>query len=342
MSSCRYSILGVERYPSKGNRFRVTWKAGEHLQHPLPGHAGRFHPGIRYGSGKVANIGLKGRAFVNDVFADLMRNPVSRRAFLARLSGVGLGAAAMAMLAGCGGGNGDRPAPGLVNPGDQPPPPPGGLTDFDILNFALNLEYLEAEFYSFATTGAGIPALESAGVGTPGETTGGRRVSFSDARLAAVATEIAADELAHVRFLRSALGAQAIAKPAINLNALGLGFANESEFLILARAFEDVGVSAYGGAARFISNKDILEAAARILAIEAYHAGNIRLQVVAKGISAPPVDAIDQPPAPNNFFPTDENALALVRSAAQVGAIVRGSDPQGGAFFPAGLNGSIR
>jgi hypothetical protein len=269
---------------------------------------------------------------VNEEFEDPMRNLVSRRAFLARLSGVGLGAAATMLLAGCGGGNGDDPLP----------PIGGGPTDFDVLNFALNLEYLEAEFYSFATTGAGIPAGESAGVGTPGPTTGGRRVTFSDARLSAVATEIAADELAHVRFLRSALGGQAIAKPAINLNALGLGFANENEFLILARAFEDVGVSAYGGAARLLSNKDILEAAARILAIEAYHAGNIRLQVAARGIGAPHVDVLDQPPALNNFFPTDENGLAVIRSAAQVGTIVRGSDPRGGAFFPAGLNGNIR
>jgi len=207
--------------------------------------------------------------------------------------------------------------------------------DENILNFALNLEYLEAEFYLFATTGAGLTAADTEGVGTEGATTGGAAVPFTDTLLQATAEELAIDELAHVRYLRAALGSKAVGKPAINLAALGVGFASETEFQIVARAFEDVGVSAYGGAAPAIKSKKILAVAARILATEAYHAGNIRFQVVQDGISTTPLDGLDQPPTSSNFFPTDTNGLALVRTVEQVLEIV-------GPFFPNGLNGRIR
>lgn len=208
-------------------------------------------------------------------------------------------------------------------------------SDINILNFALNLEYLEAEFYLFATTGTGLTSADTTGMGTAGATTGGAAVPFTDSLLQSTAEELAVDELAHVRYLRAALGRKAVAKPAINLAALGLGFANETEFQIVARAFEDVGVSAYGGAAAAIKSKKILAVAARILATEAYHAGNIRLQVVQDEIAAPPVDSQDQPPNSTNLFPTDLNGLAIVRTVEQVLAIVR-------PFFPNGLNGRFR
>ena len=148
-----------------------------------------------------------------------------------------------------------------------------------------------------------------------------------------------------MRFLRSVLGGQAIAKPAINLNALGLGFANGNEFLTLQRSIEDVGTSAYAGAARLLTNKDILEAAARILADEAYHVGNTRYQLVARGVNVPPVDAKDQPPSLSNFFPADSNALAITRTPSEVLAIVYANPTPGtagGGFFPSGVNGAIR
>jgi hypothetical protein len=80
------------------------------------------------------------------------------------------------------------------------------VSDTDILNFALNLEYLEAEYYLRATTGVGLPSGETTGVGTQGQVIGGTKVPFSDPNLKEFAEEIATDEHAHVIFLRSALG----------------------------------------------------------------------------------------------------------------------------------------
>lgn len=99
------------------------------------------------------------------------------------------------------------------------------IGDATVLNFALNLEYLEAEFYTVATTGkrladAGIP---TAGYGREGATTGGGLVAL-DARTMQIAQQVTLDEQAHVKVLRAALGNSAVAKPAINLEALGSDF----------------------------------------------------------------------------------------------------------------------
>jgi hypothetical protein len=75
-------------------------------------------------------------------------------------------------------------------------------TDADVLNFALNLEYLEAEFYLRAAYGRGLSANDVGGRGSLGGVNGGRRVNFASAAVREYAEEIANDELAHVRFLR--------------------------------------------------------------------------------------------------------------------------------------------
>ncbi len=256
------------------------------------------------------------------------KRALNRRNFV-RNVGVGAAAAAAAgTLIGCGS---DRLFAQSTTP-----------TEADVLNFALNLEYLEAEFYLIAVDGTRLGSGDiGAGAGT---TSGGAQVTFPDANSQAIADEIKSDEVAHVRFLRTALGAGAVAKPDINLDALGLGFASFAEFLTLARAFEDTGVSAYGGAAGLLTG-DNLSAAARILATEAYHAGNVRLQVVQSGATVPALDSLDQPPTTSNFFPTDNNALAVTRTPSQVLSIVYANSAPGtagGGFFPNGLNGNIR
>jgi hypothetical protein len=225
------------------------------------------------------------------------------------------------------------------------------ITDTDILNFALNLEYLEAEFYTVATTGQTIDKLGIGitGVGTEGPTSGGKQVPLNNSLVFTqrIALEIADDERKHVQFLRAVLGSNAIAKPEINLNALGAGFNGQADFLQVARALEDVGVTAYAGAAPLITSKEVLGHAARILGTEAEHAGNIRLQVARYNLPASALDGVDilPPPSGTKFFSvTNDTAEVQVRTPGQVLYIVYGSKANVtmGGFFPTGVNGNIK
>lgn len=233
----------------------------------------------------------------------------------------------------------------------------GGKTvstgDVAILNFALNLEYLEAEFYLRATTGAGLEEQSVAvtGMGTPGSVIvkENSQVPFATDSIQQYAQEIAADELAHVLFLRSVLGANAVARPTIDLQnsftaaaqaagIIGFGetfdpFADEISFLLAAFIFEDVGVTAYRGAAPLIADKTILSAAAGILGTEAYHAGTVRTKVYEAGGEAQDAaqkisdlrDSVDGASDDDqgvtmdgiaNIVPTDDNGLVFARTAA--------------------------
>jgi hypothetical protein len=180
-------------------------------------------------------------------------------------------------------------------------------TDADILNFALNLEYLEANFYyqaafgttidvaNAASTAAGAPLITLSGtVGTAGTVSGGSKVPFTTIPVASYAIETAIEEGKHVATLLSALGASAVAQPAINIGtsfpALATAakipggaafspYANDDAFLVGAYVFEDVGVTAYHGAASLLTEASNLSVAAGILAVEAYHAGLVRTTI---------------------------------------------------------------
>ncbi len=253
---------------------------------------------------------------------------------------------------------------------------PQAPTEIDIalLNFALNLEYLEAEYYLRGVFGRGLSDADITGQETLGPVIGGRPVPFATDFLRQNFEEIAHDEETHVRFLRAVLAERRIARPTIDLansftaaaRAAGLigptdtadAFANEDNFLLGAFIFEDVGVTAYKGAARFIEDKDVLEAAAGILAVEAYHAGEIRTECLIKGLVEQTQrlsdlrDSVDGPDdrdqgivlnGRNNIVPSDENAIAFSRTPRQVLNIVylQENASQGG-FFPQGVNGVIR
>ena len=254
----------------------------------------------------------------------------------------------------------------------QPAAAQAAVTDTDILNFALNLEYLEAEYYLRAFTGSGLQAADTTGTGTQGSVTGGSQVPFKSAAIAAYAQRLAVDEQTHVRFLRAVLGTNAVAEPTIEFTAAftnlavaaGLivagqtfnPFADDVSFLLGAFVFEDVGVTAYNGAATLIQDKTVLQAAASILAIEAYHAGSIRtlLANIGAGVAANAISKLrgqlgggmEQgiliPGLSYNAVAADVESLAFRRTTAQVLPIVYGGPSGPGLFFPAGLNGKIR
>ena len=286
---------------------------------------------------------------------------LSRRRALKR---AGIGAAAIGVM-----------ATGIGRTSNAHAATAGAALDLEILNFALNLEYLEAEYYLTAVTGTGLPAGDLTGKGTQGAATGARRVNFRTPWIKQLAEEIANDEYNHVLFLRSQLGDYAVAQPTIDLSnsfatlgqAAGLGFAfdpymDEEKFLLGGFVFEDVGVTAYNGAAPLLSSKTYLAYAASILAVEAYHAGSLRTLLLQFGL-APSADKIaatraavsgtgpgtgipadDQGPRMDNMVnvtPTDTNALAFARTTSQVLSVVYLGGTTDGGFFPAGVNGAI-
>ena len=229
--------------------------------------------------------------------------------------------------------------------------------EIEVLNFALNLEYLEAEFYTYGQYGYGIEQMGIAISGTArgdnpragGVTTGGSKVTFSNSLVftQAITSEIGVDERAHVVLLRSFLGDKAIAKPNINLNALGVGFGSENEFLTLARIFEDIGVSAYGGAAYLLKTPLVIQTAARILATESQHVGTLHTQIARLNIPSPVLDGADLVPPPtgpqNQYLSINpSNGLPAIRSVPEVLALAYGGAglTQGG-FFPTGINGAF-
>jgi hypothetical protein len=319
---------------------------------------------------------------LSEVLERSARRREERRAFLRAAGTAAAVAGGASLLAACGDDDKYRPTP-------TPTPTPtatSGVSDGDVLNFALNLEYLEAQFYSYAAFGTGLPSSSLSGIGTQGSVTGGRKVNFSDPVVAAYAREIAGDEIAHVNFLRAALGTYAVAMPAINIDGSATGaftaaaraakvvgatgtfdpYASDENFLLGAFIFEDVGVTAYKGASPLISNKTYLEAAAGILAAEAYHAGLIRTVLYAKGMTTPSLrtaagqisdarDSLDgssdddqgitgSDPTQSNIVPADANAIAYSRSTGAVLNIVylNNAAVSMGGFFPAGVNGVIR
>jgi hypothetical protein len=131
------------------------------------------------------------------------------------------------------------------------------------LNFALKLEYFEAAFYrsGLAAAGLTIPAADRANILAP----------------------IAAHEVAHVNFLQTVLGTNAVAKPADSSydftagGAFGTVFTSYPTFLAVAQVLEDTGVRAYKGQASvLLKNETYLTAALNIHSVEARHASAIR------------------------------------------------------------------
>jgi hypothetical protein len=326
---------------------------------------------------------------IRQMIADL-RGRIGRRRWLGGMGLMGLGAAGLAAAGraapaqspgaggplarpvegsnalGIGGAGDPRAFLGLGRPGEL---------DAAVLNFALNLEYLEGEYY---LRGVGSALPEDVLGPDPGPVNGGTRVPFANPIIAQAVAEIGFDELAQIRFLRANLGPAAISRPAIDFvtgftlaaRAAGLigpndlynPFADDISFLLGAFTLTDVGVTAYRGGIRLLGNRLFVDGSAGILATESFHIGLIRTLLINGGpvpITAADAisnarDALDGPEDLDqgltlggvlNFFPTDPNGLALARTPQQVLRILyQNPNPgvSGGGFFPAGVNGPIR
>lgn len=141
--------------------------------------------------------------------------------------------------------------------------------DLEILNFALTLEYLEAAFYAQAATD----------------------VKAKPKEIAEYVDTFGAEEQEHVDALAatiSDLGGKPVKAPGVDF---GDAFSSVETFLATAVVFEDLGVSAYNGAAPAIESKDLLATAGGIVQVEARHAAAIRF-------------AAGESPAPDAFDPT--------------------------------------
>jgi hypothetical protein len=122
--------------------------------------------------------------------------------------------------------------------------------DIEILNFALTLEYLEAEFYALARQAA----------------FGGATGDFAN-----IAGQ---HEAEHVDFLKNALGLRAVPKPSFDF---GAAVTDPAAFRSAAVTLEDAGVAAYVGQAFRLKRTAFILAVSSILAVEARHSAHARV-----------------------------------------------------------------
>ena len=156
-----------------------------------------------------------------------------------------------------------------------------GSADIGILNYAYALEQIEAAFYTkvFDSPYSGISTTESA-----------------------LLADIRDHEIAHREFFKTALAAKAI--PALTLDFSSINFSSRDSVLMAAKAFEDLGVTAYNGAGKLIVNPDYLVLAGKIVSVEARHAAYIR-DLLSNGSFA-------------DNTALDANALDMARTPSEV------------------------
>jgi len=258
-------------------------------------------------------------------FLSRLEQPTGRRSFL-KWSGASLAVAAV----GC---SDQR----LVGPGNEIAQTSGlqqnnfGEGDEGVLNYAYALEQLEAAFFT-------LVIARSSGVLQPRE-----RMVLNDLRK---------HELIHREFYRTAIPALGFTPIPIlqfdfELGGAGVNFNSRESVLTFSSIFEDVGVSAYNGAAQLIENPAILGVAGKIVSNEARHAsaardlldrggfvaGNTRRQFFAGRMMSATVtepttfgpavmnlQGFGQPDPANGVLggPLDGNGLDLVRSPEEV------------------------
>ncbi len=237
----------------------------------------------------------------------------------------------------------------------------GGPSILDVLNFALNVEYLEANLYIAASGSDPIP--NGFGAGAP--ITGAPAKLNLDAQTLATFQNLALDEVHHIELLRTLiyqLGGTPINQPVIDYSLGGkMSITTQAQLLAVSRQFTAVGNSAYAGGAQYlVGNVFVLTGAGQILGAEAQHLGGLNVLCNMQGVVSPKLDTLDYPPvAPNvEYFTLTPNdalttgpALGPLRTPQQVLGIVYGVTTPGtttpmagvtkGGFFPQGVNGTV-
>jgi hypothetical protein len=206
---------------------------------------------------------------------EIATSDVSRRKFLQFSGMLGISAVAIGSMSGLSGCNKDDDDDDGVNLGSG---------DIGVLNYAYALEQLEAAFYTrvISSQFSGITASETSYL-----------------------TDIRDHEIAHREFFKNALKTDAIGSLEVDFSSIDFG--NRASVLGTAKAFEDLGVSAYNGAGKLLTSGDYLLLAGKIVSVEARHAALIRELIT-----------------PNSFAGSDvvdANGLDKARTPAEVLAI---------------------
>jgi hypothetical protein len=288
---------------------------------------------------------------------------LNRRHFMAALGMTGVAAGA-GMMSGCSTSNSVAVTT-------------ASTAQIDMLNFALNVKYLQATFYSFIAKGTD---LTGSAVTNSGPITGGTAaLTFTGVnaqQITDMVNEIYYDEKNHVSTLMSLLGISAVFRPAINLG--GFGTITATNALSIARLLEDVGVTAYAGIIGSLSSSDIT-LLGQIMGADSLHAGILRLTAlqnptIAAYIKADTLDVAPfDPGAASNAGPTASGGFfatagattattafpagfAFTRTISQALAILFGKETAtgsttsvtvaaigttSGGFFPNGVNGNL-
>ncbi len=300
---------------------------------------------------------------INKIAADRALN---RRRFLSTLGMAGAAAGAAALMSGCSTTSTSNLAVTTAGAGQT-----------DSLVFLLNIQYLEATFYSYITQGTDLPSSITGNGPAPTGAPAALAVAAPiTQQIVDLLNEIYYDEVNHVTFLRNLLGSAMVARPAINLAAYGAITATNA--IGIARILEDVEITAFASVLAGLSSSNATYSG-QLFGAESFHSGALRLICIqnpsitdlsiSDGLDVTPNDegtaaaAAAGPNASGGFFASTGGAIAstntstgiaYTRTASQVLAILYGTlassgivitpaaaGKSSGGFFPSGLNGNI-
>jgi len=186
---------------------------------------------------------------------ELRRDESSRGAFLKMVGGAGAAGALGIFLAACGD---DEEKEEAAKTTEDKPAADSNKGDAEIVNYALTLEYLEAEFYEQVLASGEI----------------------KDTKIVEAAKLILQNEQEHVEALKGTaemLGGEVAKAPKTNFDSVIAG--GKKMILESAASVENLGAAAYLGQAPRITSKEILAAALSIHTVEARHAAALNLLV---------------------------------------------------------------